>query len=246
MTLTPEQFFSQARQLRITPARTQTLRTAVVSFVEDHPLPTRPSLWARWRWALASSAAGLASLTGIAVAAQSAIPGDVLYNVKIRVNERIRNVIAVSPQAQADVAAQQLQQRLVEAEHLADQRRLGESNRQALEQSVAKSTSVIQTQISALKESAGQSAALKVTEDVSATITEHETSLKRVAEQHPDQRESVERFVEQIQREREQLLTDREDEGISTDEDTDSEPDDLPSVETNDEVDHGNDQGADE
>lgn len=229
MTLTPEQLFARARQLHVAPPSRDAQRALITTYLRQHPLPPRPSRWARWRWAVAGSAAGVAGFVGMAAAAQGTMPGDLLYPVKIHVTETIQSAVAVSPQAQANVAAQQLQQRLDEAEQLADEQRFKESQRAQLEQGVAASAAAIQAHMKTLKKTDGQPAALKVSEDISETISKHETSLQQIANDHPDQRESVERFVAQIKHEREQLLEDHDEDVVNVDEDN-GERDEKPTV----------------
>lgn len=52
-------------------------------------------------------------------AAESAVPGDVLYPVKIEVNENIKSAFAISTEAEAALQAEFLAERLAEAETLA-------------------------------------------------------------------------------------------------------------------------------
>lgn len=61
---------------------------------------------------------------GTAAAAQSAIPGDMLYPVKIHVNENVRNAVTVGANAEAELQAELLKERVAEAEALASEGRL--------------------------------------------------------------------------------------------------------------------------
>jgi hypothetical protein len=70
---------------------------------------------------------------GVSFAAQSSLPGDVLYPVKVSVNEPVRSLFAVSAQAKADLDLQFAQARLEEADKLAVSGRLSDSVRQNLE-----------------------------------------------------------------------------------------------------------------
>lgn len=61
---------------------------------------------------------------GASLAAESALPGDLLYNVKVEVNEKVRGGLAVSDEAKARVAADLTGRRLQEAATLAAEGRL--------------------------------------------------------------------------------------------------------------------------
>ncbi len=56
---------------------------------------------------------------GTSFAAQGAVPGDLLYPVKVHVNETVRSAFAVSANAEAELQAQLLGERLEEAQKLA-------------------------------------------------------------------------------------------------------------------------------
>ena len=58
---------------------------------------------------------------GISFASESALPGDLLYPVKVEVNENIRSVFAVSKEAKVEWKVEQAERRLQEAEKLAVQ-----------------------------------------------------------------------------------------------------------------------------
>lgn len=74
----------------------------------------------------------LAVSTGASYAAASALPGDVLYPVKIQVNERAMSLFAVTPKASAEFAQKQIGRRALEAEALAKEDRLDDAKKDQL------------------------------------------------------------------------------------------------------------------
>ena len=66
----------------------------------------------------------VASGAGISYASERALPGDVLYPVKVSVNEEVRGVLAVTAEAKASWDAERAQKRLAEAGALAAQGKL--------------------------------------------------------------------------------------------------------------------------
>jgi hypothetical protein len=56
---------------------------------------------------------------GTTYAAQGAVPGDILYPVKVEINENVRSAIAVSNESEAELQAVLVRERLEEAETLA-------------------------------------------------------------------------------------------------------------------------------
>lgn len=126
-----ERIIGQARVLRMSPAENEEMAGALRAFVRSHPVgESRRALRVEWLSilqslrrpfsAVAVSAVFLLAATGSAAyAADSALPGDALYPVKIHVNERVRAALAVTIAAKAKVRAAQAEERLREAERLA-------------------------------------------------------------------------------------------------------------------------------
>ena len=63
---------------------------------------------------------------GTSLAAQAALPGDVLYPVKVNINEEVRGVFALSAEAKAEWQAERTRFRIEEAEKLAAEGKLSE------------------------------------------------------------------------------------------------------------------------
>lgn len=70
--------------------------------------------------------------SGASLAAASSLPGDILYPIKIHVNERIEGAFVISPKATAEFAQKQIIRRAVEAEILTKENRLDEEKRDQL------------------------------------------------------------------------------------------------------------------
>lgn len=103
-------------------------RDFLVSYMRMHParIPTTPhTRWFAWSLhpypiiagllivALGGSSAGAASL------AESALPGDFLYPIKVNVNEEVRAALATTPAKKADVAIARAERRIDELNALA-------------------------------------------------------------------------------------------------------------------------------
>lgn len=71
---------------------------------------------------------------GVTFGAEKALPGDVLYPVKIHINEQVRGFVALSPEAKAAWETEAAGRRLEEAEELAAQSKLDMDVRVRLEQ----------------------------------------------------------------------------------------------------------------
>lgn len=141
-----------AKDFRLTPEESASVREALRAFMLAHPVDAaaaarvsgpmlglsamRESIlaWLRRPFpAVAVTASLLLSMSGTAAyAAESALPGDMLYPVKIHVNESVRASLAVSAEAEAAVRASIAEERLREAEKLAADGRLSAEARARL------------------------------------------------------------------------------------------------------------------
>jgi len=57
---------------------------------------------------------------GVSYAAEGAVPGDALYPIKVGINEEVRDIVALTPEAKADWESRLVERRLEEAEKLAE------------------------------------------------------------------------------------------------------------------------------
>lgn len=109
-------------EIRLTPGERERLFTAV--WKAQHPEPTKRISWGLVRPALAGMCMVVLSFGTVSSAAERALPGDILYAIKVGINEKIRTVFASTPEARAVVETQLAERRLEEATSLAAQGKL--------------------------------------------------------------------------------------------------------------------------
>lgn len=133
-----EQLKKGADSIHLRSAERRDLRERLVSYMEYHPLPhsdkavlpkvkrSRFNTLNINAWMLGRVAGVFAVLFLVVVpaAAERAIPGDVLYPVKVRFNEEIRSSLAFSPYQKIEWETARLERRIAEARLLADSGRL--------------------------------------------------------------------------------------------------------------------------
>lgn len=78
-------------------------------------------------WVTASMVILLVAGSGVSFAAQGSLPGDVLYPVKVNVNEKVQTALAFTPKAKVQVEQSLAETRIEEAETLAAQGRLSDT-----------------------------------------------------------------------------------------------------------------------
>lgn len=132
--------FTQLKTLhseKLSSSEREAMRAVIIEKMNAYPLrvPRRMGLSMSVRQKRAAGYA-LASLVAIfssaSYAAASSLPGDVLYPVKINVNERIEGALSVSPKASAEFAQKQMARRALEAEALAKEHRLDDVKKDQL------------------------------------------------------------------------------------------------------------------
>lgn len=110
-------------------------RIKIMTDILDSNLEVEPT-WSWAGWWLKPALALLVIIAvgaGTSLAAEGALPGDLLYPVKVKINEPVREVVTVSPVRKAHWEEEKINRRLEEAEALATQKRLNEKNREELE-----------------------------------------------------------------------------------------------------------------
>jgi hypothetical protein len=129
-----QQFKKQSEKATLSAAERFALREKLVTFMEYHPLPRvapQPTEtfsladpfvvvrvpWRRWRVSFGMVVVAL--IITIPAAAEYAVPGDVLYQMKVRVNEEVRSTLARTPYERVEWETKRIERRLAEARTLA-------------------------------------------------------------------------------------------------------------------------------
>lgn len=146
-----EQFTTKAKEVKLTAAEQDDLRERVVAYMEYHPLPTskkqevsgritdvtpaplakeghsRAGSWAFFKMPYTGSFFGglaVLLLVVVPIMAERAMPGDMLYSVKVGFNEEVRSTIARSPYQTVEWETERINRRLTEIQVLAREGRL--------------------------------------------------------------------------------------------------------------------------
>jgi hypothetical protein len=179
------------------------MRSHIVSFMHEHPLPTRSDAWFgtpsdAWygiKSPLRTPALHMVRVTlgtlllvatvggSLATAAERSLPGDILYSVKVNVTEEVRSVIAVSSKNQAVWAAERAHRRLEEVEKLAVEGRLDGKVSRTLERKFEQHA---EKSLALAEESDDFEVKANVHADLEATLEAHKTALGTLIETNED------------------------------------------------------------
>jgi len=129
-----------ASNVTIRAAERRQLRERVVAYMEYHPLPrtkakqkevaylqTEPYKTLRINWFYVRGLTGalvLFLIVGVPLIAERALPGDVLYPVKVQFNEELLSTLSSSPYAKVEWETERLERRIAEARLLASEGKL--------------------------------------------------------------------------------------------------------------------------
>lgn len=168
------QFKKHTNHIRLQADEKRDLHERLVTYMEYHPLPTsmqsKPQAQekAQSRFALGIRSlnaitfnpklvgrfvvtASLFMMVGVPVLAERALPGDVLYPMKVQINEEVRASLSFSPYAKIEWETTRLERRLAEARSLASVGRLTNEAEAAVVEAVKKHTSSAQQNIAMLE-----------------------------------------------------------------------------------------------
>ncbi|MFA7309986.1 MAG: DUF5667 domain-containing protein [Candidatus Paceibacterota bacterium] len=119
---------------------------------------------------------------GTSYAAEGAMPGDILYPIKINVNETVRGSLAISQSAKADWNTRVMTRRLEEAETLAAEDRLTPVARAVIQTQLIESADRFDRSVNALARAEdGGTAAATAQSNLEATLDGHERVLTALA-----------------------------------------------------------------
>lgn len=176
-----KQFVREAKEIRLTDAERSRMRSLLVSRMQG----SVPSRWSFLLFMRVPHMPMIAALlivvvlgSGTAAAAENAMPGDVLYPVKVSVTEPARSLVAVTPAAKVAWETQRAERRLSETELLAASGKLDEDTHEKLsarfEVALAKAEAGIET--------LGEDDAVRVAGELSTALDAHSRILGQVAE----------------------------------------------------------------
>ncbi len=117
---------------------------------------------------------------GVSYAAESALPGDTLYSVKVGVNEPVVSAMMFSEQARIAWLSQLAERRLQEASILTAQGRLDTAKGQEVALRFAEHATALKEQTQELEKS-NPAAAAQASADAATTLEAHEAILARLA-----------------------------------------------------------------
>jgi hypothetical protein len=124
------------QEIQMTVAEKDAIKSRLLATFEPTPSPWNLS-WSRLSYLTSVSVAVFVLVgTTVAFASEKALPGDLLYPVKVNVSEPIRTVLVQTPQAKAEWEAEKINRRLQEAEQLSQKGELDDAKANSIKERI--------------------------------------------------------------------------------------------------------------
>ena len=135
---------------------------------------------------LASLMIALLAGGGVSFASENSLPGDLLYPVKVGINEEVRARLSVSVAAKASWDAERAERRLTEVEQLSDQGKLTADQQTAIVQKFEEHADHAQERLVKLSLKSDARAAAKVSAKIEGVIKKHGRILAKIGGEQPE------------------------------------------------------------
>lgn len=154
-------------KIRLKANEKRELRARLLSYMEYHPLPTplqgirkRPralkhyfALISGWHVRAFVGFATLLIVAGVPAIAERAVPGDVLYPVKVRINEEVLSQLSMGSYEKMEWEARRVERRIAEARLLAKEGKLTDEVEAQITETVKEHTANAEKELALLRES---------------------------------------------------------------------------------------------
>jgi hypothetical protein len=207
--------------VHLTPEEHLAGRNRIRQHMEQHPavlkaaVPSRPSRrrvpFQQWFRPLMTRSALVLSLVlavtlavaGVSFAAEDAIPGDMLYPVKVSVNEEVRAALTPTAEAKAAWDAARAERRLHEAAQLVAEARFDDAAKARIEDAFFEHAERVKDRIAEFEADENIAAAADVATDFETSLSAHQAILARLsASADIDARANISDFIHEITEEK--------------------------------------------
>ncbi len=118
---------------------------------------------------------------GLLAKAEMALPGDALYSLKININEEVRDIAALTPEAKARLAIDVTERRLQEAASLSAQGRFDQTSQTLIKKELAKNVTQFKNRVASLVSRNDLGAAQQLAVDFESSLKAHELILEKIS-----------------------------------------------------------------
>lgn len=189
----PEKFLEQSKNTKLSNEEKSAIKQSVLNFISKHPVsssfPARRNFWSSILLTNLNFASTMAILLiftvlvggGITLGAEKALPGDILYPVKVGFSEEVRGWASISEESKANWEVKRAERRLTEAEEMATQGTLDVETREKLEANFDAHTERVKKRIEKFENKENFKAAADVSTKFETSLKAHQKILDRLS-----------------------------------------------------------------
>src|SRR3989344_3388327 len=178
-----EKIFKKGQEIRLNPSEKEKMRDFVISYARKNTKRQTFSIFSVLRSVPAIlSFAIIFGGIGISFAAERALPGDILYPVKVKVNEEARGLLAFSDEKKVKWLMAVAERRIEETETLVKENRLDSATKEKIEKNFEEKTKKIEEKLKSIAEKNNSVEAEEVSRNLENALERHEGVLKELSE----------------------------------------------------------------
>ena len=206
-----EKIFKKGQKIRLNPSEKEKMRDFIISYAKRNTERKTFSVFL-----VLKSVPAILSLAvifggiGISFAAEHALPGDILYLVKVRVNEEARGLLAISDEKKVKWLATVAERRIEETETLVKENRFDSASKEKIEKNFGENTKKLEEKLRSIAEKNDSERAEEVSRNLEDALERHEEVLKELSEERSESREEINSVLGNVKSFRESIKQSRE------------------------------------
>ena len=206
-----EKIFKKGQEIRLNPSEKEKMRDFVISYARRNTKRQTFSIFSVLR-----SVPAILSFViifggiGISFAAERALPGDILYPVKVGVNEEARGLVAISDEKKVKWLATVAERRIEETEMLVKENRFDSASKEKIEKNFGENTKKLEEKLRSIAEKNDSERAEEVSRNLEDALERHEEVLKELSEERSESREEINSVLGNVKSFRESIKQSRE------------------------------------
>lgn len=218
-------FIKGVKEIKLSDSEKSVLRSKISEFISFNPIRDNVSMPKSKNYisiftvqhfvkgvAFLLVVAIVAGGSGVSYAASSSLPGDKLYNIKVNVNEKIEESLAITPEAKAAVKSKKVERRLEETQTLVKTNKLNETSKKIVEEKLEKHIEELSREIENLKETGEIDIVLETTAKLTPVLEAHKDKLIEANIKETETLlEKVESTIKNVEEEEKEIISEVED-----------------------------------
>jgi hypothetical protein len=183
-------FIKRAKDVRLSEDERGLLRSRIMEFISFNPIRGKTpvinqrnyvSIFEFRHFMKAASLILIVAVvvggTGVSYAASKALPGEMLYAVKVNINENVEETLATTPKAKIAVQSEHIQKRLDEVQMLRKEKKLSPETQKIVADKITEHTEDVIKSIDTLKKEGDVTTVLETTSTLTPVLEANLTAL---------------------------------------------------------------------